>query len=397
MKTLIANAVNVDLDRTPNERKVLAHIRRAGLLTKADITRLTGLSAQSATTIINRLHEDGFLNPLEAVRGKIGQPSTPFELCPDGACSIGIKVGRRSLSVITMSFMNQTIDEITHVYEYPNYERIFEWIREDVTTLVGKLSTAQKQRFVGIGLAVPNMLQYWEGIIGAPKGAMSSWATVDLQSEISELTGFDVYQINDATAACLAEASIDQSTKSSTFLYFYVGTFVGGGMMIDGHVYSGGTGNAAAVGSLPTHISESKNEAPSQLLENASIIKLEALSEAAGVPIAVFTQELALDQVSDKVFEGWVSTAAPALAYSILCGQAFMDTDTVVVDSDLSRELLNRLIERVVESIDDYDLQGLSMPTVIPGTLGIPAKAKGGAVLPMHAKFSPSQKIQTLS
>ena len=80
--------------RPYNDRLFIDLIRTAGQMSKAELTRASGLSAQSATVIVNRLVEDGLLKPGDAIKGKVGQPSTPYSLNPDGAISIGVKVGR---------------------------------------------------------------------------------------------------------------------------------------------------------------------------------------------------------------------------------------------------------------------------------------------------------------
>ena len=81
--------------RPYNERLLINLIRTDGEMSKADLTRASGLSAQTATVIVNRLVEEGLLKAGKAVKGKVGQPSTPYSLNPEGALSIGIKVGRR--------------------------------------------------------------------------------------------------------------------------------------------------------------------------------------------------------------------------------------------------------------------------------------------------------------
>jgi len=83
-----------------NERVVLQAIRLHGALPKAEIARLTHLTAQTVQIIIARLEADGLVRKCAPVRGKIGQPSVPMALNPDGAYSIGIKIGRRSLDVL---------------------------------------------------------------------------------------------------------------------------------------------------------------------------------------------------------------------------------------------------------------------------------------------------------
>ena len=56
--------------RLYNERLVLSLVRRHGALPKADIARLTGLSPQTTTVIMNRLAEDGLLLRQPKQRGQ---------------------------------------------------------------------------------------------------------------------------------------------------------------------------------------------------------------------------------------------------------------------------------------------------------------------------------------
>ena len=90
--------------RLYNERLVLSLIRRHESLPKAEIARLTGLSPQTITVIMRALEADGLVVKRGRQRGKVGQPSVPFALNPDGAMSLGIKVGRRSADIILMDF-----------------------------------------------------------------------------------------------------------------------------------------------------------------------------------------------------------------------------------------------------------------------------------------------------
>jgi len=69
--------------RSHNERLALQLIRTHGELTKAQATRLTGLSANAISMIFRSLEADGLLLRGEPDRGKIGQPSVPARLNPD--------------------------------------------------------------------------------------------------------------------------------------------------------------------------------------------------------------------------------------------------------------------------------------------------------------------------
>src|SRR5882724_8186139 len=85
-----ARGTNQSGVRLYNERLVLSLIRRHGSLPKAEIARLTGLSAQTITVIMRVLETDHLVVKQARQRGKIGQPSVPFALDPDGAFSVGL-------------------------------------------------------------------------------------------------------------------------------------------------------------------------------------------------------------------------------------------------------------------------------------------------------------------
>src|SRR3990172_4575674 len=71
--------------RLYNERLALSLIRRHGELPKAEIAKLTGLSAQTVSVIVRQLEADGLLTRNKPLRGKVGQPLLPFSLNPPPA------------------------------------------------------------------------------------------------------------------------------------------------------------------------------------------------------------------------------------------------------------------------------------------------------------------------
>ena len=68
--------------RNLNERLVLSLVRQRGNLSKAEISQMTELSAQTVSVIVRALENDGLLMRNEPVRGRVGQPSVPMSLDP---------------------------------------------------------------------------------------------------------------------------------------------------------------------------------------------------------------------------------------------------------------------------------------------------------------------------
>ena len=165
--------------RPHNDRLFLNLIRLNGPMSKADLTRVSGLSAQSATVIVNRLVKQGLLKSGVSIRGKIGQPSTPYSLNPEGAYTIGVKVGRRSIEVALMTFDYEISNRIVHHYEFPRFTIVREKMSDFVADIMQTLDDNQKERIVGIGVAIPDDLSAWETVIGASDGDMANWSDAD--------------------------------------------------------------------------------------------------------------------------------------------------------------------------------------------------------------------------
>ena len=106
--------------RQYDERVVLQAIRLHGALPASEIARLTQLTAQTVSMISKLLEADGLLRRGTPQRGKVGQPSEPLSLNPDGAHAVGIKLGRRSVDVLLVAFTGAVRQRWQRDYRYPD-------------------------------------------------------------------------------------------------------------------------------------------------------------------------------------------------------------------------------------------------------------------------------------
>ena len=375
-----------------NERTVLQAIRLHGAIAKADLARLTQLSSQTVSIIVSRLLDDGLLLKQERVRGRIGQPSVPLALNPDGAISLGVQVGRRSLEVLACDFVGRVRHRHEFHYDLPDPARVLPCIAEGLTRLQQQLGDLWA-RVVGLGLSSPLSMEKWSGVLGSrAHGALAGWEHLDLRREVEAMTHLPVSFAKDTTAACVAELLQGHGTAVRSFLYIFVGTFVGGGLVLSGHIVTGQRGNAGAIGSLPVGLARG-GEPPPQLLEVASGWQLEqALLQAGLDPLQVQRDDIVEPRFATLV-EPWLEQASLALAMTTASGSAMLDLDAVIVDGSLARPLIDALIERTGQRLAVYRFDGLHAPALLTGRVGAHARALGGALLPLHTQFFPDKDI----
>jgi predicted NBD/HSP70 family sugar kinase len=377
-----------------NERVVLQAIRLHGSLPKAEIARLTRLTPQTVQVITARLEADDLVVKLAPVRGKVGQPSVPMALNPDGAFAIGINIGRHRLDMLLVDFAGQVRERSELHYAFPDADTLFPEIESRLQLLRRALKPALRNRLQGIGVAAPLSLGGWRELLGVPPALAAKWDAVDIRERITAMSELPVEFVKDTAAACVAELVAGRGRSIPSFLYLFVDTFIGGGLVIDSHLRAGIHGNAGAAGSLPLgldHIDAARP--PAQLLSLASLFNLERRLAKAGLDAAAAADARALDGAWRPHTLGWLREAGPAIALAINSAACLLDLEGVIVDGSFSRELLDALLAETGRALDRYDWQGVARPAVLAGTIGSDARAIGGALLPLYANFAPDQDL----
>ncbi|MBY5626305.1 ROK family transcriptional regulator [Rhizobium leguminosarum] len=382
-----ANQVRV---RAYNERLVLSLVRLYGALSKADIARRSGLSAQTVSVIMRVLEKEGLLSRGEPVRGRVGQPSIPMHLNPDAVYSFGLKMGRRSADLVLMDFVGRIRMQLHKTYAYPLPDEILAFVTSGIRELEERLDDKQRGRIAGLGIAAPFELWNWAEEVGAPAGAMEVWREIDLQADIAARVSHPVFMQNDATSACGAELVFGVGPSYPDFVYFFIGSFIGGGIVLNSAIFSGRTGTAGAIGPLPVR---GKNGETMQLLEIASIFVLENMLRERGIdPEPLWYSADGWVDFGEPM-EAWIQDSAKALAQAIVAAASIVDFSAAVIDGGFPDWVRSRVVQATIDEAAKLDLQGVVMPEIIEGAVGAQARAIGGASLPIFARYLTDQNV----
>ena len=394
--------------REYNERLILHAIRQHEEIPSADLVRETGLSVQSISRITKRLLDLGLIEKRNRrrVRGKVGQPSVPLALKAEGAYSIGVKIGRKSLDIVVIDFEGNVKKLIEHNYDYPTPEHVLPKINAGIDSILSDFTLAERSRIVGIGVVAPYGLGERSGEMKSPPGLAESWSTTNVRAAILNNQDYPIWFEHDAKAACLADMLLHRPTlRPQTYAYIFIGVIVGGGIVIDGMLSHGPHGYAGAFGPMPVPMELDPEPSSGKsivvpLLKVASRYVVNEMLEKAGYdPESVLSIDITpkefeiIPEGARVIIDAWVDRAGSAIAIAIMSSISTLDFEAIVIDGDIPVNLLTKLNKRVTEELDQQDFTGLKRPKLLSGDLGNRARAMGGALLPLYSKFAPEREL----
>jgi predicted NBD/HSP70 family sugar kinase len=370
--------------RNHNERLLLTLLQRHGDMPGADLAKHSGLSAPAVSAILKRLEGDGLLARGVPVRGKVGKPSMPMMLSPDGALAFGLKIGRRSADLLLLDITGSVRRQMQMNYSDPIAKDVFAFLSDGMTTILSGLAPHLIDRICGIGVAASFEMWNWTSGNSTNAQEFTSWENVDIISEISKFSALPVSIVNDATAACQAEHVLGRGKEFRDYAYFFVGAFIGGGIVLNHSVFEGRQGNAGALGSLPSvsPLGESK-----QLVDMASIHLLETrLAEVDIDPAQIWLTPQDWSGIARYV-DLWLGQTAQELAKACLATCSVIDFEAILIDGAFPEDVRQELVERVRRYIVNQDTRGLLPPRIESGSIGSNARAIGAACGPILSGF----------
>ncbi len=370
--------------RDHNERLILTILQRHGAMPGAELARFVNLSPQTVSIILRKLENDGILSRGDPTRGKVGKPSIPMGLNPDGVLSIGAKIGRRGADVVLLGFDGKVRHSISEYYSYPLPDTVFRFLEKSIQEILDRLSDDEHRRLCGVGIAAPFELWRWHDLTGDAAVKFRSWKDVDFTAEVARFSDLPVFVVNDATAACHAEHLYGRGKEFRDYAYFYIGSFIGGGVVLNNAVFEGNSGNAGALGSMRTTGPQGESR---QLIDVASIHLLEGRLIEAGIDPSILWRHPQDWSGVSRYVDAWLGQTAQELAKASLSICSVIDFEAILIDGAFPADVREELVERVRRYLVNQDTRGLVEPRIEAGRIGEPARGIGAATSPVLSQF----------
>jgi predicted NBD/HSP70 family sugar kinase len=377
--------------RIYNERLIVSLVRRHGQLAKTDLTRLTGLAAQTITTIVNRAADRELLLRQEPLRGRLGQPSVPYSLNPEAAYSFGLKVDHRSADVALVNFVGDVVAFERALFDCPTPDEVMKFTKGAVTRMCRKYKSIKTERIAGLGIASPFHQWNLSEDSGVPAGKLDAWKEIDIRAELDRAFDWPVFLYNDATVSAAGELMFGAGGARSDFLYAYVGYFIGGGLVLDHHLFPGRNKLAGALGDIPVPASGRRNDRATTLMRIASLHSLAGKLNGQDDG-RIWSSPEDWGDLGAPLAE-WIDDVAEGLAYAARSAVALLDIDNIVIDGAIPNAVRKEIAKATRRKLARILVDRPEPFSVLEGTFGHLGPVIGGASIPLLVKYSNDKEL----
>ncbi len=141
--------------------------------------------------------------------------------------------------------------ELLEKWEIPtNRENKGEKIPQDIAdTILHKIAekNLNKEDVLGVGMGIPGPVNAKGVVLGC---ANLGWGEFNVAEKMSQLTGLKFVAGNDANVAALGEMWQGGAKGYENVIMVTLGTGVGGGVIVDGHIVAGSNGAGGEIGHI---------------------------------------------------------------------------------------------------------------------------------------------------
>jgi glucokinase len=276
-------------------------------------------------------------------------------------------------------------------------EAVVERIDRCVRDAVDEADLTLKQ-VAGIGIGAPGAVDFAAGtVIFAPN--MEGWKDVPLKKDLEKHLGVPVFVENDCNIATLGVFVSELKSKPRSMVGIFVGTGIGGGLVINGDLYSGSCHTAGEIGHMVVDINGPKcgcgNKGCLEALASRTAIFQQIKAGVKDGQKTILTDMLGPEledlrsgdlrkaiRRGDKFVDRIVESAAEYLGIATANLINILNPEVVVLGGGVIEALADEMMGVIVETATEYAMPGtMKGVEIIASKLGDSAGITGGAVL----------------
>jgi glucokinase len=276
-------------------------------------------------------------------------------------------------------------------------DKVIERIARCVQDAIDEADLTMKQ-VGGIGIGAPGAVDFGSGtVIFAPN--MEGWKDVALKKELEKQLGVPVFVENDANISVLGVHVVELKAKPKHVVGIFVGTGIGGGLILNGELFSGANHTAGEIGHMVVDVNGPKcgcgNKGCFEALASRTAIFQQIKAGVKDGEKTLLTEMLGDDlsdlrsgdlrkaiRRGDKFVDRVVEGAAEYIGIATANLVNVIGPEVVVLGGGVIEALADEMMSVIVETANDYAMPGTMKDVdIVASKLGDNAGITGAAVL----------------
>ncbi|AXJ11641.1 transcriptional regulator [Arthrobacter sp. PM3] len=241
-----APAGEPDPSRRNNLSLLTSLVHHQRIVSRAQLTRQTGLNRSTVGTLIGQLISLGLVfETAPAGEGQVGRPSPEVHPSPSvAALAVNPEVDAVTIGLVSLGGKVQKKIR----FETERIPTAREAVNIASAVIAGmRTELDASYRITGIGMAVPGLVNRDDGVVRhAPH---LGWRNEPVARMLAEATGYPCQAANDASLGAEAELIFGAGAGRANLIYLNGGASgIGGGIIADGQLLRGASGYAGELG-----------------------------------------------------------------------------------------------------------------------------------------------------
>lgn len=231
--------------KTENTSSILRTVHETSDISRADLVRLTGLTAPTVSRIVGFLVEQGVVTESPGSSTGVGRKPVVLHFNGRSRYIVAIDFSWAHVRTALMDLGGGILDHTERAIDARGSIKVeFEKVMDTVQEL---LNRHRGVKIIGAGFSAPGLINSEAGvIIGVPN--FPSIRNLQVRQMIEGRFGFPTFVINDANAEAIAEKFFGQGRDASDFVLVHLGYGIGAGIIVGGRLYTGNFGVSGEIG-----------------------------------------------------------------------------------------------------------------------------------------------------
>jgi predicted NBD/HSP70 family sugar kinase len=355
--------------RALNERAVLDAVRASGPISRAEVSRQTGISRPTVSLVLRSLLEDGLVRETEYDSERPHYGATYYESHPEAAVVLGVDFGARAVRTAICD-LNGAVRAREEIRSRGSVAERIDALESTCRSLL-RTSKLPPDLLENAVVALPAVVSPTDGKVSSAD--LLGLGSADLREQLEQALRVPVRLENDVNLAAIAEQRNGVAEGVSDFAFLLVGAGLGAAVVLDWRLYRGVHGAAGELDAVRSGRTDDVDPCAAAISKFAA--EAVAGKETALEPPFEVSEIFAVARNGDGVAVSVVEETARRIALHVLPLAATLDLPLVVLGGSVGANV--DLLEPVRRHLEGWlpfpaprvEVSALGEAAVIEGAL----------------------------